>query len=64
VNADIWVETLPYKETREYVQNVLAFAVIYAHRLGHPSSLLASDELLIGRSDLQVTRTDGDAAPQ
>ncbi len=27
--ADIWIETIPYKETREYVVNVLAYALIY-----------------------------------
>ncbi|MDP0589262.1 MAG: transglycosylase SLT domain-containing protein [Candidatus Endonucleobacter bathymodioli] len=26
---DIWIETIPYDETRQYVQNVLAFQVIY-----------------------------------
>jgi len=30
--ADIWIETIPYKETREYVINVLAYALIYQQR--------------------------------
>lgn len=30
---DIWVETIPFKETRQYVQNVMGFSVLYAHRL-------------------------------
>ncbi len=29
---DIWIETIPYDETRGYVQNVLAFRVIYSQR--------------------------------
>ncbi|MCL6269920.1 transglycosylase SLT domain-containing protein [Sansalvadorimonas sp. 2012CJ34-2] len=29
---DIWIETIPYDETRRYVQNVLAFRVIYSLR--------------------------------
>ncbi|WP_207626529.1 transglycosylase SLT domain-containing protein [Parendozoicomonas haliclonae] len=29
---DIWIETIPYDETRGYVQNVLAFRVIYGLR--------------------------------
>lgn len=29
---DIWIETIPYDETRRYVQNVLAFSVIYGSR--------------------------------
>ncbi len=36
LEADIWIETIPYKETREYVKNVLTFTGIYRHRLGHP----------------------------
>lgn len=30
--ADIWIETIPFKETREYVINVLAYALIYQQR--------------------------------
>ena len=29
---DLWVETIPYKETREYVERVLTFATIYGWR--------------------------------
>lgn len=39
IDADIWIETIPYKETREYVKNVLAFTSIYRQRLGYPSAL-------------------------
>jgi soluble lytic murein transglycosylase len=31
--ADIFIETIPYRETREYVTRVLAFSVIYDWRL-------------------------------
>lgn len=62
VSADIWVETLPYRETREYVQNVLAFAVIYAERLEQPAKLLAADETLIGRTGVQLSRAEGESA--
>jgi soluble lytic murein transglycosylase len=31
--ADMWVETIPYKETRKYVASVLFYAIIYQHRL-------------------------------
>jgi soluble lytic murein transglycosylase len=30
--ADIWIETIPFYETREYVKNVLAYALIYQLR--------------------------------
>ncbi|PPD24284.1 MAG: lytic murein transglycosylase [Methylomonas sp.] len=29
--ADIWVATIPFKETRKYVSSVLTYAVIYQH---------------------------------
>ncbi|MBE9515504.1 MAG: transglycosylase SLT domain-containing protein [Proteobacteria bacterium] len=32
--GDIWVETIPFDETRNYVKNVLGFTAIYDHRLG------------------------------
>ncbi len=41
---DAWVETIPFKETRQYVQNVLAFSIIYAHHLGIDASLLEPAE--------------------
>ncbi|EIC29671.1 MULTISPECIES: transglycosylase SLT domain-containing protein [Methylomicrobium] len=34
--ADIWVETIPFRETRKYVAAVLSYAVIYQHRLDKP----------------------------
>ena len=33
VPADIWIETIPFKETRKYVSSVLSYAIIYQHRL-------------------------------
>ena len=36
VPADVWVETIPYRETRVYVQRVMEYATIYQHRLGSP----------------------------
>lgn len=34
IDAEVWVETIPFNETRDYVRNVLAFAAVYDHRLG------------------------------
>ncbi|WP_254700616.1 lytic transglycosylase domain-containing protein [Paraglaciecola mesophila] len=39
VPMDIWVETIPYKETRNYVKAVMAYKQIYAQRLGQPSQV-------------------------
>ncbi|MBS0358454.1 MAG: transglycosylase SLT domain-containing protein [Proteobacteria bacterium] len=32
--APIWIETLPWQETRDYVKNFVSFFVIYCYRLG------------------------------
>lgn len=34
---DIWIESIPFRETRNYVKNVLAYSVIYGAKLGQPS---------------------------
>jgi peptidoglycan lytic transglycosylase len=41
---DAWIETIPFKETRNYVQNVLAFSVIYAHHLDNHKRILSEQE--------------------
>lgn len=41
---DVWIETLPYHETRHYVQSVLAFSVIYSHRLGLEKPIIQPHE--------------------
>ncbi|MFV2060007.1 MAG: transglycosylase SLT domain-containing protein [Gammaproteobacteria bacterium] len=41
VSADIWVETVPFNETRDYLKRVLTYTIIYEQRLGHsPKSIL------------------------
>jgi Soluble lytic murein transglycosylase and related regulatory proteins (some contain LysM/invasin domains) len=42
---DIWIETIPFAETRNYVQNVLAFSVIYGYRMGQSVSMLTEEEM-------------------
>jgi len=41
---DVWIETIPYKETRGYVQNILSFSVIYAYRLGQETNFVTPAE--------------------
>jgi soluble lytic murein transglycosylase len=31
--ADVWIETIPFKETRKYVTSVLSYTLIYSQRL-------------------------------
>ena len=33
LDADVWVDTIPFYETREYVKNVMAYAAVYNLRL-------------------------------
>lgn len=37
--ADIWIETIPFKETREYVKSVMAYQEIYQLKVGQKESL-------------------------
>lgn len=44
-DPDIWLETLPYHETREYVPRILAFATIYEWQLAAKPGVLAANML-------------------
>ena len=50
LDPDFFIETIPYKETREYVARVLAFAVIYDWRLNGKVLPLASRLPRIGQA--------------
>lgn len=41
MDAIRWVETIPFKETREYVSNVLAYTIIYQHIMSNSYTPLA-----------------------
>ena len=34
VEADVWIDNIPFTETRRYVRRLLAYGAIYEHRLG------------------------------
>lgn len=42
--VELWIETIPYRETRNYVQAVLSYNVVFQDRLGDTSSLLSAGE--------------------
>lgn len=48
VPFDIWIETIPYKETRNYVQAVLSYNVVFRYLSGNYYSLLTASELQDG----------------
>lgn len=40
MSADAWIEMIPFKETREYVKNVMTYTIIYQQLLGrHPETI-------------------------
>lgn len=41
---DVWIETIPFKETRQYVKNVLSYSVVYSHHLKQPLQLFTGEE--------------------
>ncbi len=50
VDFDLWVEAIPYRETRNYVKNVFAYRQVYQTRMGSDENLF--DELV----ELQIKR--------
>lgn len=44
---DVWIERIPFRETRNYVQNVLAFIQVYNQKLNQPNPLLQTSELFV-----------------
>ena len=49
MDPDFWIETISYKETRDYVARVLAFSTVYDWRLNGDALRVA--DRLIGRTD-------------
>ncbi len=43
MNTDAWIETIPYDETRHYLESVMAFTAIYNWRLNNNSDLKLQD---------------------
>ncbi len=38
-DTDIWIETLPWQETRNYLKNIISFYVVYQHRMQQTPNL-------------------------
>ena len=43
--VDVWIETIPFPETRNYVQRVLMGAAIYSRHIGEQQPLIHEREL-------------------
>lgn len=46
---DVWIERIPFRETRNYVKNVLAFRHVYGSKLNNPTPTLGVDEQRLAR---------------
>ena len=46
----VWIENIPFRETRDYVKAVIAFDCVYSRRLETPAPVLAAHERVISRS--------------
>ena len=53
---DVWIENIPFKETRNYVQNVLAFSQVYAQKLNTESATLGANESSVPTAGPQLGR--------
>lgn len=53
---DVWIENIPFKETRNYVQNVLAFSQVYAQKLNTESATLSASESSVPGGGPQLGR--------
>ncbi len=44
---DVWIERIPFNETRNYVKNVLAFTQVYGQLLGSPGPMIGSIDTVL-----------------
>jgi len=56
IEADLWAETIPFKETRNYIQNIMVFTPIYEQHLGRPLTTLAQRMMPIGTAPPVITQ--------
>ncbi|MYG12084.1 MAG: transglycosylase SLT domain-containing protein [Gammaproteobacteria bacterium] len=47
VALDVWIDAIPFRETRNYVHNVLAFNQIYAARFGDETPMLPGVDMAV-----------------
>ena len=47
MSTPVWIERIPFRETRDYVKNVLFYHYIYRHKVGEPGPVLDAHERTI-----------------
>lgn len=63
LDADSWVDSIPYRETRNYVKNVMGYTTVYAYRLGDSSFHLSQSMAAVLPGDDSVSPQPPPAAP-
>jgi soluble lytic murein transglycosylase len=58
VSADLWIENVPYRETREYLRRVIAYTTIYEQRLGRETMRLSARLTPISSRATSLARAD------
>ena len=61
--ADVWIELVPFRETRRYLRKVVEYTVIYQHRLGHRTDFVARVMLPIEGRNVRKTASLLPTAP-
>ncbi len=56
-DAAVWIETIPYFETRDYIPRVLAFTAIYDWRLQQPVTRVSSRMPGLDSSNMKPVET-------
>lgn len=54
ISADIWIETIPFKETRKYVSSVLAYIVIYQKLIKEDCAISQIGTCLISLNNREI----------
>ena len=62
MEAAIYIESIPFSETRDYVKKVMSNAMYYAARFGQPSALLKDRLGTVPPRNVPATSTDSDAS--
>ncbi|CAG9296007.1 transglycosylase SLT domain-containing protein [Celerinatantimonas diazotrophica] len=56
--ADIWIEVIPFNETRRYVKNILSFQLIYAYNSGQQLALIKDSEVHVNPTAILAKDSD------
>lgn len=55
ISADIWIDTIPFRETRAYIRNIMLFTTIYEQHLKLPGETLTQRMPVVVPRDALIT---------